>query len=104
YPVVCVEFWDTQSPFAGNELLYTLESIVPEMGRRSYFWYIVVYRVWGQDQAAFFCNHDWPVPGSSGNVFFFREHDTFQQAQRWCAAVLPRTYFKSAPASRPTTP
>jgi FkbM family methyltransferase len=103
YPVVCVEFWDTQSPFAGNELLYTLESIVREMGRRSYFWYIVVYRVWGQDQAAFFCNHDWPVPGSSGNVFFFRDHDTFQQAQQWCAAVLPRTYFKSVPASQATT-
>ena len=103
YPVVCVEFWDTQIPFASSGLLYTLESIVREMGQRSYVWYIVLYRVWGQNQTAFFCNHDRPVPGSWGNVFFFGDHDTFQQAQQWCAAVLPRTYFKSVPASQTTT-
>ena len=104
YPVVCVEFWDTQIPFASDGLLYTLESMVREMGQRSYFWYVVLYRIWGRNQTAFFCNHDRPVPGSWGNIFFFRDHDTFQQAQQWCAAVLPRTYFKSVPASQATTP
>jgi FkbM family methyltransferase len=102
YPVVCVEFWDTEIPFAKNGLLYTLESIVSEMAQRSYFWYIVLYRVWGLNQTAFFCNHDRSVPVSWGNVFFFRDHDTFQQAQQWCSAVLPRTYFKSVPASHAT--
>src|ERR1035437_10205616 len=103
YPVVCAEFWDTQIPFASNGLLYTFESIVREMGQRSYFWYIVLYRVWGLNQTAFFCNHNQSVPGSWGNLFFFRDHATFQQAQQWCAAVLPRTYFKSVPASQATT-
>ena len=103
YPVVCAEFWDTQIPFASNGLLYTHESIVREMGQRSYFWYIVLYRVWGLNHTAFFCNHNQSVPGSWGNLFFFRDHDTFQQAQQWCAAVLPRTYFKSVPASQATT-
>src|ERR1035437_5016020 len=103
YPVVCAEFWDTQIPFASNGLLYTHESIVREMGQRSYFWYIVLYRVWGLNHTAFFCNHNQSVPGSWGNLFFFRDHATFQQAQQWCAAVLPRTYFKSVPASQATT-
>jgi FkbM family methyltransferase len=103
YPVVCVEFWDIRIPFAREGLLYTVESIVREMGRRSYPWYIVLYRVWGENQTAFFCNHDQPVPRSWGNLFFFRDHDTFQQAQQWCAAVLPRTYFKSVPPSEATT-
>jgi hypothetical protein len=103
YPVVCVEFWESQIPFAKDGLLYTFESIVHEMGRRGYFWYIVLYRVWGQNQTAFFCNHDRPVPGSWGNLFFFRDHNTFQQAQQWCAAVLPRTYFKPVSASEATT-
>ena len=103
YPVVCVEFWDNQIPFASNGLLYTFESIVREMGQRSYFWYIVLYRVWGLNQTAFFCNHDQSVPWSWGNLFFFRDHDTFQQAQQWCGAVLPRTYFKAVPASQATT-
>jgi FkbM family methyltransferase len=103
YPVVSVEFWDTRIPFASDGLLYTVESMVREMARRSYPWYIVLYRVWGQNQTAFFCNHDQPVPGSWGNLFFFRDHDTFQHAQQWCAAVLPRTYFKSVPATPATT-
>jgi FkbM family methyltransferase len=103
YPVVCVEFWDTRIPFADNGLLYTVESMVREMLRRDYPWYILIYRVWGQNQTAFFCNHDQPVPGSWGNIFFFRDRDTFQQAQQWCAAVLPRTYFKPVPARQAAT-
>ena len=103
YPVVCVEFWDVHIPFADNGLLYTVESMVREMARRDYPWYILIYRVWGQNQTAFFCNHDRPVPGSWGNIFFFRDRDTFQQAQQWCAAVLPRTYFKPAPVRQAAT-
>jgi hypothetical protein len=30
---------------------------------------------------------------------FFRDYQLFAQAQAWCGAVLPRTYFKPAPAS-----
>src|SRR5260370_29633626 len=68
--------------------------MVSEMRERGYFWYVVIYHVWGQNQIAFFCNHERPVPNSWGNIFFFQERETFLQAQQWCAAVLPRTYFR----------
>ncbi len=100
HAVVVVEFWDAQIPFANQGLQYTVETMVGEMRDRGYFWYIVLYRVWGQNQTAFFCNHDRPVPNSWGNIFFFREVDTFAQAQQWCAAVLPRTYFKPISSGR----
>jgi FkbM family methyltransferase len=94
YAVVTVEFWDAQIPFANGGLQYSLDAMVSEMRERGYFWYIVIYRVWGQNQIAFFCNHERPVPNSWGNIFFFQERETFLQAQQWCAAVLPRTYFR----------
>jgi FkbM family methyltransferase len=95
YPVVVVEFWDEGIPFATNGLLYTLDRMVKEMQQRGYWWYIVLYRVWGRNETAFFCNHNRPVPESWGNVVFFRDREIFSQAQAWCAAALPRTYFKS---------
>jgi FkbM family methyltransferase len=100
YPVVVVEFWDTHTPFARQGLLYRVEEMAGEMRQRGYHWYIVLYRVWGENQIGFFCNHDRPVPNSWGNIVFFRESDTFAQAQQWCSAVLPRTYFKPVAPSR----
>jgi FkbM family methyltransferase len=94
YPVVVVEFWDADIPFADKGLLYTTESMAREMRQRDYFWYIVLYRVWGENRIGYFCNHDRAVPRSWGNMFFFRNRETFQHAQQWCSAVLPRTYFK----------
>ncbi len=99
YPVVVVEFWDTRMPFGESGLLYTLDSIIDEMRSRGYGWHIVLYRVYGRDEVAFYSNHDRPIPASWGNIFFFREHATFAHAEAWCAAVLPRTYFKPAPAN-----
>jgi FkbM family methyltransferase len=99
YPLVMVEFWDANIPFAEQGLRYTLDSMVWEMRQRDYLWYIVIYRVWGRNQTAFFCNHDRSVPGSWGNILFFREREVFIQAQQWCSAVLPRTYFKHVGAS-----
>jgi FkbM family methyltransferase len=99
YPVVMVEFWDANIPFADQGLRYTLDSMVGEMRQRGYLWYVVVYRVWGRNQTAFFCNHDRPVPESWGNILFFQEREIFSQAQQWCSAVLPRTYFKHVPAN-----
>jgi hypothetical protein len=97
YSVVMVEFWDSDIPFGGLDLRYTLGTMVGEMRTRGYAWYIVVYRVWGEPQTAFFCNHDRAVPNSWGNIVFFRDREIFNEAQKWCAAVLPRTYFKPTP-------
>ena len=99
YPVVMVEFWDEGIPFAAQGLLYTMESMVHEMRQRGYLWYIVIYRVWGHNETAFYSNHDRPVPGSWGNIVFFQDLHVFSQAQQWCSAVLPRTYFKHVPDS-----
>jgi FkbM family methyltransferase len=99
YPVVMVEFWDSAIPFATQGLRYTVKSMVGEMRARGYLWSIVIYRVWGQNETAFFCNQDRSVPGSWGNVLFFREREIFAHAQQWCSAVLPRTYFKHVPVS-----
>jgi FkbM family methyltransferase len=101
YPAVMVEFWDSAIPFGGPDLPYTVETLVAEMRARQYLWYIVLYRVWGEPQTAFFCNHDRAVPNSWGNVIFFRDREIFDQAQKWCAAVLPRTYFKPMPVHAP---
>lgn len=98
YPVVATEFWDTGIPFGRSGLLYTLESLVGDMKDRGYQWHIVLYRIWGRNQTAFYSNHDRPVPDSWGNVVFFQDYDLFAQAQMWCSAVLPRTYFKAAPS------
>ncbi len=99
YPVVMVEFWDAAIPFAAQGLRYTVKSMVGEMRQRGYLWSIVIYRVWGQNETAFFCNQDRSVPESWGNVLFFQDREIFAQAQQWCSAVLPRTYFKHTPAS-----
>ncbi len=98
YPVVAVEYWDTGIPFGKSGLLYTLGSMSEEMHRRGYAWSIVLYRIWGRNQTAFYCNHSRSVPQSWGNIFFFRDYEIFAHAQRWCAAVLPRTYFKPVAA------
>jgi FkbM family methyltransferase len=98
YPVVAVEFWDRQIPFAKEGLCYTVESMVGEMRQRGYPWYIVIYRIWGQNHTAYYCNHDRSVPWSWGNIVFFRDRELFVPAQQWCSAVLPRTYFKHVAA------
>lgn len=100
YPVVITEFWDTQIPFAEQGLRYTVESLVCEMRDRGYLWSIVIYRVWGNNETAFYCNHGRAAPNSWGNVVFFRDREIFAQAQQWCSAVLPRTYFRHVAAER----
>jgi FkbM family methyltransferase len=95
YPVVATEFWDSEIPFGGSNQLYTVDSLVGEMRARGYLWHIVLYRIWGQNQSGFYCNHDKSVPKTWGNVVFFRDYPIFVHAQSWCSAVLPRTYFKA---------
>ena len=101
--IVCAEYWDTEIPFGRSGLLYTFESLVAEMKNRGYAWHVVLYRIWGQNQTAYYCNHHRSVPHSWGNVVFFRDHDLFAKAQDWCSAVLPRTYFKPVPVLTPET-
>lgn len=98
-PVVEAEYWDTEIPFARSGLLYTFESMVGEMRQRGYGWHIALYRVWGRNQTAFYANHSRAVPNTWGNLVFFRNFDLFREGLKWCSAVLPYTYFKTAAAS-----
>jgi len=43
---------------------------------------------------SYYANHSRVLPNSRGSVFFFRDYRVFAEAQAWCAATLPRTYFK----------
>lgn len=99
YAVLCAEFWDTAIPFQGDDSTYTLPGIVDEVRKLGYSWHVVVYRVWGENHTAFYCNRRQAIPNSWGNVIFFRDFETFAMAQRWCSTVLPVTYFRSAQSS-----
>jgi FkbM family methyltransferase len=95
YPVVAAEYFDVRHPFGQSGLLYTLETLIGEMRNRGYSWHIVMHRDWHCRHTAYYCNHERAVPGTWGNVIFFRDYGIFSQAQCWCSAVLPRTYFKA---------
>lgn len=94
YPVVAAEFWDPEIEFAKSGAHNRLEDLVREMKEREYNWHIVIYRVWGKYQTSFYSNYMKSVERSWGNVFFFQDYALFAEAQRWCSAVLPPTYFK----------
>ncbi len=103
YAVVCAEFWDAAIPFQGDDSTYTLPALVDEVRKLGYWWHLVVYRVWGENHTAFYCNRRQAIPNTWGNVICFRDFETFAMAQRWCSTVLPVTYFRSVPPSSGTT-
>jgi FkbM family methyltransferase len=92
YPVVVAEFWDEKTPLAGGSL-YTLDTLVGEMRQRGYTWHTVLHQVWMGTQRGFYSNSRRTAPNTWGNVFFFRDYAFFAQAQAWCSAMLPRTFF-----------
>jgi FkbM family methyltransferase len=95
YPVVMSEFWDSATIFAHAGANNALPDLVKEMTERGYLWYIVLYRIWGENNSvSFYCNYSQSLEKSWGNVFFFQDHSIFNHARDWCTAVLPITYFK----------
>ncbi len=95
YPLVSVEFWDSAMEFGKSGAMNALPDLVAELQGRGYSWWIVIYRVWGDTTSSvrFYCNVARSVERSWGNAFFFQDYSLFAQAERWCSAVLPRTYF-----------
>jgi len=85
-----------EGPVVVRVFAETIEPMVSEMRARGYAWHIVLYRVPGSDRVRFYANHRWTAPESRGEAFFFRDYSVFAQAQLWCSAVLPRTYFQPA--------
>jgi FkbM family methyltransferase len=96
YPVVVAEFWDEKFPFGEFGVDNRLPSLVEAMKLRRYHWFIVIYRVFPNNEVSFYCNHLISVGSSWGNVFFFQEHSVFSEALKWCSCVMPATYFSNA--------
>ena len=99
YPVVLAEFWDQELPFA-RSTVYTLEDLVHQMKDRGYLWHLVLYRIWERTQIAFYATYSQSIANSWGNAVFFNDYSLFAQAQMWCSAALPRTYFLPAAERR----
>lgn len=99
YPLVVAEYWDHQVAFARGGARNRLDELVAEMRRRGYGLHLVLYRVWGRGEVAWYANRSDSVERSWGNVLFFRERSLFSLARRWCAAELPRARFVPAPAA-----
>lgn len=96
YPVVVAEFWDEKFPFGEFGADNRLPSLVEAMKLRGYHWFIVIYRVFPNNEVSFYCNHLISVGSSWGNIFFFQEHSIFSEALKWCSSVMPATYFSNA--------
>ncbi len=95
-PLISVEFWDKDLPFAGSGALNALPDLASALQERGYPWWIVIYRVFPEHTARFYSNVTKSVERSWGNAFFFQDHALFQEAEHWCAAVMPRTFFTSS--------
>jgi len=95
YNVVIAEFWDSKFPFGQSNSKNLLEDMVKEMKQKDYNWYVVIYRIWGSSDVSYYCNYQYSVENSWGNVFFFRDYDIFNAALKWCSAIIPPTYFAS---------
>lgn len=92
--VIVAEFWDPEMSL-GKSGTNRLEELVGELRGRDYHWHIVLYRIDGSYDISFYCNQPESISKSWGNVFFFRDYQVFTEAMQWCAAVLPRTYFRN---------
>jgi FkbM family methyltransferase len=93
YSVVVAEFWDAQLCFGLSQPLNRLVDMVAEMKNKDYCWYLVIYRVWGEEGVSFYCNQPKSLEKSWGNVFFFENYSVFLTAMNWCASILPKTQF-----------
>ncbi len=116
------ELGDQRASVIVADLESDFEELVGEMRSREYYWHIVLHGTHGGNAGhgaddgvdhsvengsdrngthmgngagmSYYANHSRAVPNSRGSVFFFRDYRVFAEAQAWCAATLPRTYFK----------
>jgi hypothetical protein len=100
------ELGDRTAAVIAADLTAPLDALISEMRSRQYHWHLVLYRIrngsadhdTNPTSASYFANRDAVPSDAHGSVFFFRDYKVFAEAQAWCAAILPRTYFKPPPA------
>lgn len=92
--VVQTEFWGDDFLFVRNkknrEIFVSPAEIIRELRHRNFFWNIVVFRMEAESWIRFGANLANAPKKAWGNLLFFRDHNLFLQAFRWCQAVLPR--------------
>lgn len=98
-PVIVSEFWDEHHVFAKFDKFNALKTMVEEMRKRNYYWYIVIARKDKKNSQNFaydtfyYCNFPVSLYNTWGNVFFFNEYALFEKALEWCSAMLPLARF-----------
>ena len=92
--VVQTEFWGNDFVFVRYEKnrdnLIAPAEVIREMRNRDYFWNIIVFRVEGENYVRFGTNLASTPKKAWGNMLFFRDHNLFLEALRWCQGALPR--------------
>lgn len=83
FPIVAAEFWDREILWGRSGLAYSLETLVSEMRDRGYLRHLVIYRLWGRNEVWRAPDLIQSVANSWGNVFFFRDAELFERAERW---------------------
>jgi FkbM family methyltransferase len=85
--VVMTEFWDSSHSF-GKSGKGRLDESAKEMKSRGFHWYLVIYHHDESSTLSYYCNRPSTVNGSWGNALFFRDHELFLRAVKWCEGAL----------------
>ena len=100
--VIQTEFWGDDFLFARNEKnrenFVSSSEIIRELRNRKYFWNIIVFRMEAEMGVRFAANLVNAPKKAWGNMLFFRDHNPFLEALRWCQGALPR--FQASPLGR----
>jgi FkbM family methyltransferase len=91
--VVVAEYWDPKHVFGANSSVI-MRDLVDEMKARNYRWHIVIYHLDEEGAISYYCNRSDTVPGSWGNILFFRDHSVYMRAFGWCEEVIPATLHR----------
>jgi FkbM family methyltransferase len=100
--VVQTEFWGDDFLFVRNEKnrenFVSSAEMIREMRSQDYFWNIIVFRIEAENYVRFATNLARAPKRAWGNMLFFRDHNLFLEALRWCQGVLPR--LQAAPSGK----
>jgi FkbM family methyltransferase len=92
--VVQTEFWGDDFLFVRDETnrenFASSAEIISELRNRDFFWNIIVFRMDAESFVRFGTNLASAPKKAWGNMLFFRDHNLFLEALRWCQGALPR--------------
>jgi FkbM family methyltransferase len=91
--ILMTEFWDNEHPFGKAGAINRLDDSARELQKKGFSTYLIIYRDASSSKISFYCNVPTSVRGSWGNAIFFKDPQLFTEARRWCASVLPPTFF-----------